>query len=169
MLNRRSEWRMREPPIYALGTVMNDQPNGPNAWVDYLTALVQAIPVIKAISVTDYYVSETYTEILRYRDRGRLANVELIFPNVEERLDVATSKGSFVNLHFFVSPEDPQHVDELQRILSRLQFNAMHDRFDCTLADQIRLCKKADPSINDDDASLTYGASQLKVNFCDKT
>src|SRR3546814_10015776 len=54
---------------------------------------------------------------------------------------------------------------ELQRLLSRLQFNAMQDRFDCTRADLIRLGKKADPNITDDGAALAYGASQFKVNF----
>lgn len=165
MLNRGSEWRRWEPHIHAPGTVMNNQFSGTNAWDDYLTALEQASPVIEAIAVTDYYVTDTYQEVLRYRDAGRLPNVGLIFANVELRLDVATSKGGFVNLHLFVSPEDPQHIEELQRLLSRLQFNAMQDRFDCTRADLIRLGKKADPSIIDDGAALTYGATQFKVNF----
>ena len=158
MLNRGSEWRRWEPHIHAPGTVMNNQFSGPNAWDDYLTALEQATPVIEAIAVTDYYVTDTYREVLRHRDAGRLPNTALIFPNVEVRLDVATSKGGFVNLHLFVSPEDPQHIDELQRLLSRLQFNAMQDRFDCTRADLIRLGKKADPNITDDGAALAYGA-----------
>jgi hypothetical protein len=144
---------------------MNNQFSGPNAWDDYLTAIEQASPVIEAIAVTDYYITETYREILRYRDAGRLPSATLIFPNVELRLDVATAKGGFVNLHLFVSPEDPQHLDELQRILSRLQFNVMQDRFDCTRAELIRLGKKADPNITDDGAALAYGASQFKVNF----
>lgn len=165
MLNRGSEWRRWEPHIHAPGTVMNNQFSGPNAWDDYLTALEQATPIIEAIAVTDYYVTDTYREILRHRDVGRLPNAALIFPNVEVRLDVATSKGGFVNLHLFVSPEDPQHLDELQRLLSRLQFNAMQDRFDCTRTDLIRLGKKADPKITDDGAALAYGASQFKVNF----
>ena len=78
---------------------------------------------------------------------------------------MATAKGGFVNLHLFVSPEDPQHLEELRRLLSRLQFNVMQDRFDCTRADLIRLGKKADPNITDDRAALAYGANQFKVNF----
>ncbi|MBR9911513.1 MAG: ATP-binding protein [Gammaproteobacteria bacterium] len=165
MLNRGSEWRRWEPHIHAPGTVMNNQFSGANAWDDYLTALEQATPVIEAIAVTDYYVTDTYQDVVHYWKAGRLPSVGLIFPNVEVRLDVATSKGSFVNLHLFVSPEDPQHIDELQRLLSRLQFNAMQDRFDCTRADLIRLGKKADPNITDDGAALAYGASQFKVRF----
>jgi hypothetical protein len=144
---------------------MNNQFSGPNAWGDYLTALEQATPVIEAIAVTDYYVTDTYEEVLRHKAAGRLPSAKLVFPNVELRLDVATAKGGFVNLHLFVSPEDPQHLDELGRLLSRLQFNVMQDRFDCTRADLIRLGKKADPNITDERAALAYGANQFKVNF----
>lgn len=164
-MNRGSEWRRWEPHVHAPGTVMNNQFDGPNAWHYYLTALEQATPRIEAIAVTDYYVTDTYEEVLRHKAAGRLPNVELIFPNVELRLDVATTKGGFVNLHFFVSPEDPQHVEELQRLLSRLHFNAMKDRFDCTRSDLIRLGKKADPKITADRAALSYGATQFKINF----
>jgi len=144
---------------------MNDQFTGPNAWENYLTALEKAVPVIKAIAVTDYYVTDTYAEICRHKAAGRLSAAELIFPNVEVRLDVATAKGGFVNLHLLVSPEDPNHIDELNRLLSRLHFSVGKDRFDCTRADLIRLGKKIDPTITDDRAALRYGASQFKVNF----
>src|SRR5579862_8434407 len=165
MLTRGSEWRRWEPHVHAPGTVMNNQFTGPGAWSDYLTALEQASPAIEAIAVTDYYVTDTYEEVLRYRMTGRLPTVGLIFPNVELRLDIATASGEFVNLHLLVSPDDPQHIEELRRLLSRLQFNVMHDRFDCTRADLIRLAKKADPTVSDDRAALSYGASQFKVNF----
>ncbi len=165
MLSRGSEWRRWEPHIHAPGTAMNNQFTGPTAWDDYLTALERATPLIEAIAVTDYYVTDTYEEVLRRKAAGRLPRTKLIFPNVELRLDVATAKGGFVNLHLFVSPEDPNHLEELQRLLSRLQFNVMQDRFDCTRADLIRLGKKADPNISDDRVALAYGANQFKVNF----
>lgn len=165
MLSRGSEWHRWEPHIHAPGTVMNNQYKGPTAWDDYLSALEAATPTIQAIAVTDYYVLDTYQEILKRTAAGRLPDTTLIFPNVELRLDVATSRGGFVNLHLFVSPEDPDHVGELQRLLTRLQFNVLQDRFDCTRADLIRLGRKADPSITNDQTALAYGANQFKVNF----
>lgn len=165
MISRGSEWRRWEPHIHAPGTVMNNQFTGPTAWEDYLSALEVAAPVIEAIAVTDYYVTETYQQVLKYKAAGRLPAASLIFPNVELRLDVATAKGGFVNLHLFVCPEDADHIAELQRLLSRLHFTMQQDRYDCTRADLIRLGKKADPTIVDDGAALAYGANQFKVNF----
>ncbi|WP_343218366.1 TrlF family AAA-like ATPase [Luteimonas fraxinea] len=165
MFNRGSEWRRWEPHIHAPGTAMNNQFHGENAWDQYLTALENATPLIEAIAVTDYYVTDTYEQVLFHKSTGRLPHAKLIFPNVELRLDVATARGGFVNAHLFVSSEDPQHLEELRRLLSRLQFNVMQDRFDCTRADLIRLGRKADASITDDRAALAYGANQFKVNF----
>ncbi len=165
MLSRGSEWRRWEPHIHAPGTTMNNQFTGPAVWDDYMAALERATPLIEAIAVTDYYVTDTYEEVLRHKAAGRLPHTSLIFPNVELRLDVATAKGGFVNLHLLVSPDDPNHIEELRRLLSRLQFNVMQDRFDCTRTDLLRLGKKADPNISDDCAALAYGANQFKVNF----
>ena len=99
--------------------------------VPILRTLENATPKIEAIAVTDYYVTDTYEEFLKYRATGRLPGVMLLFPNIELRLDVAAKSG-FVNIHLLVSPEDPDHLSEVTRILKRLQFHAFDDRFDCT-------------------------------------
>ena len=165
MLSRGSEWRRWEPHIHAPGTVINNQFRGPTAWNDYLSALEHATPTIEAIAVTDYYLMETYERVLEYKAAGRLPSVGLIFPNVELRLDVATAKGGFVNLHLFVSPEGPDHISQLPRFLSRLHFLVQQDRFDCTRAELIRLGKTLEPTITDDRAALKHGANQYKVSF----
>jgi len=164
MVNRGSEWHRWEPHIHAPGTVLNDQFGGDDPWRSYLAALEGSRPVIMAAGITDYYVTDTYEEVLRQRDAGRLPDAQLIFPNVEVRLDVAARSG-FVNLHLLVSPEDPNHLAEVRRILTRLQFIAHGDRFDCTPGDLIRLGRRADPTIRDDRAALAHGATQFKVNF----
>lgn len=164
MIGRGSEWRRWEPHIHTPGTLLNDQFSGSNPWEAYLTALESNLPKIEAIAVTDYYVTDNYEEILQRKAAGRLPDVQLLFPNIEVRLDVAAKSG-FVNLHLLVSSEDADHLAQVRRILSRLQFNAFGDRFDCTREDLIRLGKKADTSITDDRAALAHGALQFKVNF----
>lgn len=88
--------------------------------------------------------------------------MQLIFPNVELRLDIAAKSG-FVNMHLLVSPEDPNHVNELHRILQRLQFRAYGDTYNCTRDDLIALGKRADTHIVDDGAALPKSVKRFKL------
>jgi hypothetical protein len=118
MVSRGSEWKRWEPHIHAPGTVLNNQFGGVDPWQTYLQTLETVTPTIEAIGVTEYYVTETYEEVVRQSRLGRLPHTKLIFPNIEMRLDVAARDG-FVNIHLLVSPEDPNHLTELKRLLSR--------------------------------------------------
>lgn len=164
MISRGSEWHRWEPHIHAPGTILNNQFGAADPWGPYLTTLEGLTPKIEAIAVTDYYVTDTYEEFRKHKAAGRLPGVMLLFPNIELRLDVAAKSG-FVNVHMLVSPEDPDHLSEVKRILKRLQFHAFNDRFDCTREELIKLGKRADPTIIDDGAALRHGATQFKVNF----
>jgi hypothetical protein len=163
-MSRGSEWHRWEPHIHAPGTILNNQFGATDPWGSYLTTLEGLTPKIEAIAVTDYYVTDTYEEFLKYKAAGRLPDVNLLFPNIELRLDVAAKSG-FVNIHLLVSPEDSDHLTEVKRILKRLQFHAHNDRFDCTGEELIKLGKCSDPTIIDDGAALRHGATQFKVNF----
>lgn len=164
MITRGSEWHRWEPHIHGPGTVLNNQFAGTDPWEAYISALEACSPTIEALAVTDYYTTDTYEEVVRQKAAGRLPNVKLLMPNIELRLDVAAKSG-FVNLHLLISPDDPDHIEEIRRFLSRLQFNAYDDRFDCTSADLVRLGKAADPLIKDNHAALVHGANQFKVSF----
>lgn len=164
-LNPGSLWRRWEPHVHAPGTVLNNQFKGSDAWDRYLIALEQATPVIEAIAVTDYYSTDTYRHVVQEKANGRLAGVDLIFPNIEMRLDVGTVKGRWANIHLLVCPEDPNHLVEIERFLGRLRFEAHGDKFSCTRTDLSQLGRKADPTITDEDAAFRYGASQFKVGF----
>lgn len=166
MISRGSQWRRWEPHIHAPGTILNNQFGGGDPWEEYLKSLEDITPKVESIAVTDYYVTDTYEKMLEYKAVGRLPHVQLIFPNVELRLDAAAKTG-YVNIHLLVSPEDPDHLNQLQRILTRLQFRAHDDRYDCTRSELIRLGKRADSSILDDHAALQYGATQFKVSFAE--
>lgn len=164
MINRGSEWHRWEPHIHAPGTILNDQFGVSDPWSSYLSTLEALTPKVEVVAVTDYYVTDTYEEFLQHKGAGRLPDVSLIFPNIELRLGVAAKTG-FVNVHLLVSPEDPEHLSEVKRILKRLQFHAFSDRFDCTREELIKLGKRSDTTITDDDAALRHGATQFKVDF----
>lgn len=164
MISRGTEWHRWEPHIHGPGTVLNNQFTGPNAWEDYIQALEACTPAIEALAVTDYYTTDVYEEVNRWKDAGRLPNVKLLFPNIEVRLDIAAKQG-FVNLHLLVSPEDPDHVNEIQRFLSRLTFEAHDDSFDCTKSELERLGRVVDPTIQDAQVAIALGATRFKVNF----
>jgi hypothetical protein len=164
VISRGSEWHRWEPHIHSPGTILNNHFGAGDPWSAYLTTLQGLKPKIEAVAVTDYYVTDTYETFRQHKAAGWLPGVVLLFPSIELRLDVAARSG-FVNIHLLVSPEDPEHVSEVKRILKRLQFSAFNDRFDCTREELIKLGKRADSSITDDGAALRYGATQFKVNF----
>ncbi len=142
MTSRGSEWHRWGPHIYAPGTILNNQFGAADPWGACLTSLENATPKIEAIAITDYYATDTYEEFLKYSATGRLPGVKLLFPNIELRLDAAAKSG-FVNIHLLISPEDPDHLSEVTRILKRLQFHAFDDCFDCTRDELIKLGKRA--------------------------
>lgn len=163
-VGRGSEWHRWDPHIHAPGTVKADH-FGKDSCEQYLQALESTSPAIKAIGITDYGVTASYERLRAEKDKGRLPECDLLFPNIELRLDLGTVKGNFVNIHLLVSPEDPNHVDELNRFLGRLQFTAANDTFVCTPPDLMRLGRKTDPSKTDNAAALEHGYTQFKVNL----
>lgn len=160
-----SRWHRWEPHIHAPGTVINNQFKGSAAWEEYLSAIENASPGIRALGVTDYYSTALYEEVLRAKSDGRLPSCELIFPNIEMRLKVGTVRGRWVNIHMLVSPEQPDHVLEANRFLSRLSFDGYGDTFHCTRDDLIKLGRCHDSTLQTDAARLECGSQQFKVSF----
>lgn len=161
---RGSEWYRWEPHIHAPGTVLNDlYPT--NAWNDYLTALETAEPSLRAIGITDYCVTRSYETVLKHKKAGRLSQCDVLFPNIELRLNTGTVRGNFVNIHLLVCPDDPKHVEELNRFLGHLIFSAFGDKFTCTIPDLIRLGRRSDLTKTTDEAALEQGCTQFKVSL----
>lgn len=163
-VSRGSEWHRWEPHIHAPGTVLEDRfPVG--GWEQYLTALESAVPKLRAIGVTDYCVTRSYEHVRAHKDTGRLPDCDLLFPNIELRLNTGTVKGNFVNIHLLVCPDDPNHITELNRFLAQLVFGAFNDKFACTPSDLIRLGRRSGPTKTDDEDALRHGCTQFKVSL----
>jgi hypothetical protein len=81
-------------------------------WEQFLAKLEGSTPRIRAIGITDYYSVDTYVAVRKHKQAGRLSDVDLVFANVEMRYGIGTSKGSPINVHLLVSPEDPDHAPD---------------------------------------------------------
>lgn len=159
-----SRWLRWEPHIHTPGTLLNDQFG--DAWDEYIERIESAKPAPHALGITDYYSLRSYKEILRRKENGALANIPLVFPNVEIRLTVETKRRSGINLHLLVSPDDPEHVAKIEERLSRLVFEAAGDRYPCTDDGLLRL-GRAHRNDNNlaEDAARSEGANQFKITF----
>jgi ABC-type lipoprotein export system ATPase subunit len=161
---RGSEWLRWEPHVHAPGTVLADMyPD--SSWNAYLDALEAVSPPLAAIGITDYCITRSYERVRAEKGKGRLGTCGFLFPNVELRLNTGTVKGHFVNVHLLVSPHDPNHISELNRLLGQLVFSAFSDKFACTPSDLIRLGRRADVSKIDDETALRHGCTQFKVSL----
>ena len=163
--NRGATWHRWEPHAHAPGTLLNDQFRGEGKWEDYLQRLESSKPTIQALGVTDYYTTDCYRRVCEAKANGRLHNIDVIFPNIELRLDVGTLRGRWVNIHLLVSPEDQDHLERVHAFLARVGFRAFKESFSCTTNDLIRLGQTANTSLTDEKSALSYGAEQFKVDF----
>ncbi|MBL0707409.1 hypothetical protein JJE72_18085, partial [Sinomonas sp. JC656] len=143
---------------------MNNQ-FGQDAWIDYLERIEQSEPRIEALGITDYCSIDEYETVLTYQVAGRLPDVCLIFPNVELRLPTATTRDRPVNIHLLVSPEDPNHVEEIRRFLRTLKFSYGRESYVCGREDLVRLGKAYNSSITDERAALAAGTNLFKVTL----
>lgn len=162
--SRGSEWHRWDPHIHVPGTLHNDGYPKTGGFDQFLQAIDAVTPSLRVVGITDYCVTQSYERVKAARDAGALPHCDLLFPNIELRLDIGTVKGHWVNIHLIVSPDDPNHVAELNRFLGRLVFSGYDDKFACTPADLRRLGRFAGGGALDDDAALKHGAGQFKVS-----
>ena len=162
---RGSEWHRWDPHIHAPGTVLEDGFGGD--WEGYLTKIESAIPAIRALGVTDYCSIETYRQVRQRKAGGRLSKVEFLFPNVEMRLDVKTARAKGINIHLLFSPDDTNHEQQIERVLSHLMFEYHERKHRCSRPDLIALGREFDRQQTDDDGAFRVGVEQFKVTFND--
>jgi hypothetical protein len=165
MFSRGSEWRRWDPHLHAPGTILNDQFDG--NWDAYLRSIEEAQPSIAALGVTDYFCIEGYREMRRWKEKGRLPNVALLFPNVEMRLDLETDRKSAVNIHLLFSPADSNHEATIERILSDLTFDFGGQLYRCCLPDFAALGRAFDPKQREEKSAIQTGANQFKTSLSD--
>ena len=118
--NKGSEWHRWDPHVHTPSTLFNNQFKGD--WSGFISAIENVPPTVEAVEVTDYCVLEGYEDFCQYWEAGRAKNVRFVFPKIEFRLSVETEKKKGINLHLLFSPDDPEHVNKIERALGYLTF-----------------------------------------------
>ncbi|HLN98922.1 MAG TPA: AAA family ATPase [Pyrinomonadaceae bacterium] len=160
-----SHWRRWDPHLHAPGTLLSDQFKCD--WQTYLKYIEEAATPVEGLGVTDYFSIGTYRAVREWKKQGRLKDVALIFPNVEMRLDIKTSKAKPINIHLLFSPEDQNHEAEIERILSHLRFEFRERPYQCTSDQLAALGRAYDPTQTDRQGAIRVGANQFKVTLQD--
>ena len=158
---RGSEWHRWDPHLHAPGTLLNDQFR--NDWDAYIAAINDSDPPVRALGITDYFCIETYKAVRDHCEKGELPKIEVLFPNVELRLDIKTAAQRPINLHLLFSPNDQNHIAEIERILSHLEYEYRDKRYRCNLAELADLGQAFNPSQHDRRSALAEGAKQFKT------
>lgn len=155
-------WRRWDPHVHLPGTLLNDQFSGMSV-AEALEVLADRQPPIAAIGVTDYFTTATFRKAVDALEDGVARTIELAFPNVELRLDNATSDDRGVNAHLMCAPQD---VDLLDDFLGRLEFSYADREYRADHDGLVRLGRdyRNDPTLPEESA-LRVGAEQFKVNF----
>jgi energy-coupling factor transporter ATP-binding protein EcfA2 len=156
-------WHRWDPHLHAPGTALADQFKGD--WESYLASIETSEPRVRALGVTDYFCIQTYKEARKFRDMGRLREVDLLFPNVEMRLDIKTAAKKPINLHLLFSPDDPNHEYEIERILGQLRFKYQEQPYACNRQELIRLGRAFNPRQSDEDGAFRTGVNQFKTTL----
>ncbi|MGJ7546812.1 TrlF family AAA-like ATPase [Variovorax sp. LT1R16] len=162
---RGSTWQRWDPHIHAPGTALNDGFRGEDPWAAFIEKVDKSDPPIRALGITDYCGIDCYIEAKARQRAGDFKGVGLIFPNVEFRLSIETTKGPGVNLHLLFSPDDEDHVEHINAFLTGLTFRHGGETFRCVRPDLIRLGRAIDSSIIDDNAAYRRGVTGFKVSL----
>lgn len=161
MLMRGSEWRRWDPHIHTPDTALNNQFG---SWDEYLTA-INAQKEVRVIGITDYYLFGNYSKLKQYEAAGKLPEVDLLIPNIEFRIAPPTEKATALNIHLLVSPDDPEHEQQMHNALARLTWEYGKNNYSCVQDQLIALGKAIDSKVKDEGAALELGVTQFKIDF----
>ena len=161
VLLKGSEWRRWDLHVHTPGTALNDQFGD---WNEYLAA-IEGQTDVKVIGVTDYMSITGYSRLKAEKAKGRIPNIDLLIPNIEFRIAPPTDKASAINIHLLVSPQAPDHEQQIANALGRLQWKYGDGNYSCLPEQLMALGRAFDPSITDNKTALQTGTLQFKVDF----
>lgn len=117
MYERGSSWRKWDLHVHTPASLMKHY-GGDNEeiWERFISDLERLPHEFKVIGINDYIFLDGYKKVLEAKQSGRLANIDLILPVIELRLDKfggSKTKLSRVNFHVIFSDQiSPEVIEE---------------------------------------------------------
>ncbi|TYR31254.1 AAA family ATPase [Sphingobacterium phlebotomi] len=114
---RGSEWNKWDLHVHTPKSIIQHYGGDTHeAWEKYISDLEALPKEFKALGINDYIFIDGYKTVKEYKKQGRLANIDLILPIIELRIDKFASQANEawkkVNLHVIFS--DNLDVDDIQ-------------------------------------------------------
>jgi len=177
---RGSEWSKWDLHVHTPCSIVQEYGGDqPEVWEKFIADLEGLPTEFKVIGINDYIFLDGYRKVLKFREQGRLKNIDLILPVIELRLDRFASLGAEdtwkkVNFHIIFSNELSADVIEanfLKAIPHKLKIDAEGGEIDfneiATPQTVTELGKKiretSTREINDSD--LKTGFNSLAFNY----
>ena len=110
-----SEWRKWDLHVHTPASIFHNYPGTEaDAWIAFLADLESLPPEFKVIGINDYLFLDGYKRVLSEKAKGRLANIDLVLPVIELRLDKFVGHDSQfkrVNYHVVFDAMDPEIIE----------------------------------------------------------
>ena len=159
--SRGSEWRRWDLHVHTPETALNNQFS--NDWEAYLSR-IEAESDVKVLGVTDYFTITNYSKLKRYKEDGRIQNIEYLIPNIEFR--IAQQDGnSVLNLHLLINPDSGRHEQKIEAALNRLTYQSPNGPISCNRQQLIFLGGKHLSNNVSDNQAFEKGCIHFKPEF----
>lgn len=105
-----SQWRKWDMHVHTPDSIVQNYAanSKEEAWERFINELEHLPEEFKVLGINDYIFLDGYKRVLKYKEEGRLQNIDLLLPVIEIRLDKfggSNSKLSRVNYHIIFSNE----------------------------------------------------------------
>lgn len=125
-IKRGSTWKKWDLHVHTPESITHNYPGEKEAaWQSFLADLEALPPEFKVLGINDYLFVDGYERVLRERRNGRLANIDLVLPVIELRMDkfggilemgadrsYSSSPWSRINLHVIFDAIEPALIRE---------------------------------------------------------
>lgn len=124
MKDKGSIWNIWDLHVHTPASIVNHYTAGSDCdvWENYIRDLEALPKEVKVLGINDYLFIDGYKKVLKYKEQGRLQNIDLILPVVEFRLSQFGGNRLFSRVNFHVIFSNEVNADVIQaQFLNALQ------------------------------------------------